>query len=337
MSLQQIRRRRLRVTGGLAIAALLVACLVAPFVLDQLATVRARGGGSPIVVAHYTVFGELFPVPLRRLMDVPGYWLIILPVELPAAFFAGIIALTLALRSALPGPEKLTTAVFACLAGSGLVISWLLVSTLGENNDLGLRAIIPAGMVLIVGAAAGAAGLLKRRGRTAVAAIALTGLALSLPDTAEIIHDNLVGERAPDGKVFAQTPELWAAVRRYAAPGARVANNPLFLEDLLPWPVNISWALLANRSSCFAGRELALAFAPLAPKQREAINAQFVRVFAGEGTPKDVSEMATKYGCEVAVVVPQDKAWDHDPFAASADYRLAENRDDRWRIYVWAK
>ena len=92
--------------GGLAIAALLVACLVAPFVLDQLATVRARGGGSPIVVSHYTVFGELFPYPLRRLIDIPGYWLIILPVELPAAFFAGVIALTLALRSALPALGK---------------------------------------------------------------------------------------------------------------------------------------------------------------------------------------------------------------------------------------
>ncbi len=330
-------RLRLRVMGGLAIAALLVASLAAPFVLDQLATVRARDGGSPIVVSHYTVFGELFPYPLRRLIDIPGYWLIILPVELPAAFFAGVIALTLALRSALPGPEKLAMAAFACLAGSGLVISWLLVSTLGDNNDLGLRAIIPAGMVLIIGAAAGAAGLLQRRGRAAVAAVALTGLALSLPDTAEMIHDNLVGERAPDGKVFAQTPELWAVVRRYAAPDARVANNPLFLEDLLPWPVNISWALLANRSSCFAGREMALAYAPLAPERREAINAQFVRVFAGQGTPNDVSEMANKYGCEVAVVVPQDKAWDHDPFAASAYYRLAESRDGRWRIYVRAK
>ena len=79
----------------------------------------------------------------------------------------------------------------------------------------------------------------------------------------------------------------------------RVANNPLFLEDVTPWPVNISWALLANRSSCFAGRELALAFAPLSPERREAINAQFVRVFAGNGTPDDVSDMATKYDCEV--------------------------------------
>ena len=44
--------------------------------------------------------------------------------------------------------------------------------------------------------------------------------------------------------------------------------------------------------------------------------------------------MARKYGCDVVVVVPQDKAWTNDPFASSPDYRLAENRDGRWRIYV---
>jgi hypothetical protein len=34
------------------------------------------------------------------------------------------------------------------------------------------------------------------------------------------------------------------------------------------------------------------------------------------------------------VVVPQDGAWTADPFAVSSDYRLAENRDGQWRIYV---
>ena len=88
-------------------------------------------------------------------------------------------------------------------------------------------------------------------------------------------------------------------MRRYAPPTARVANNPLFLQDLTPWPVNMSWALLANRSSCFAGREMALAFAPLPPDRREAINAQFIRVFAGQGSAGDVAAMATKFACDV--------------------------------------
>ena len=35
------------------IAALLVVCLIAPFVRDQLAAIAARGGGRPIVVSPY--------------------------------------------------------------------------------------------------------------------------------------------------------------------------------------------------------------------------------------------------------------------------------------------
>lgn len=325
---------RLRVAGGMALAALLIVCLIAPFVRDQLAMVAARGGGSPIIVRPYEVFGEFLPPLLRRLLDLPGYWLIVLPVELPAAFIAGVIALTIALRAPMPRMEKLTLATLACTAGAGLVVSWLLVSTLGENNDLGLRAIIPAALVLIAVAASVAAGHWSgSRSHIAVAATALIGLALSLPDTATIIRDNVVGHDVPDGNVFAQTPELWAAVRRNAPRNARVANNPLFLADLTPWPGNMSWALLANRSSCFAGRELALAYAPLPAARREAITEEFNRVFGGQGTPQDLTDMATTYDCAVVVVVPQDKIWGDDPFLTDPHYRLAEQRVGLWRIY----
>jgi hypothetical protein len=327
-----LRRRRL--LAALALAALLVVCLIAPFVLNQWAAVRARGGGTPIAVSPYRVFGEFLPFALRRTLDLPGYWLVILPVELPAIFFAGVISLIAVLRSARPRAEKLTVALLACLAGAGLMVSWFLVSTLGNNNDLGLRAIIPAEIVLIVVVGAAAGGLAKGRLRVAVIAIALTGLVLSLPDTAKIIRDNVAGRQRPGGVAFAQSPALWAAVRRHAPPAARVANNPLFVKELTPWPVNISWALLANRSSCFAGLDLALAYTSLPPERRAAIDAQFVRVFGGDGTADDVHAMATQYGCEVIVVAPTDKAWGNDPFAASADYRLAEMRDGRWKIYV---
>jgi hypothetical protein len=222
--------------------------------------------------------------------------------------------------------------MLASVAGAGLVISWLLVSTLGNNNDLALRAIIPAEIVLIIAAAAAAAGMLGRR--RLVAATALAGLVLSFPDTATIVYNNSVGTKRPDDKIFGQSPEMWAAVRRYAAPDARVADNPLFLADIAPWPANLSWALLANRSSCFAGADLAVAFAPLSRERREVISAQFRRVFDGHAGPEDVGDLARRYGCDVVVVVPQDEAWERDPFADSPDYRLVETRDNRWRIYA---
>ena len=98
--------RRWRFAAGLALAAVLVVCLIAPFMLNQFTALAARGGGAPIVISHYAVFGEYLPHALRRMLDIPGYWLIILPAELPAVFFAGVIALSLTLRSAVAGREK---------------------------------------------------------------------------------------------------------------------------------------------------------------------------------------------------------------------------------------
>jgi hypothetical protein len=285
------------------------------------------------VLNHFEVLGEMFPPSLRRALDWAAYWFILLPIEFPATYVAGLIAFVVMQRGAAAGPERTTVAVLMALAATGLGVSWLLVGTLGDNNDLGLRAVLPAAMVLIVSAAAGTMWLSSHR--VLIVAAALGGLVLSLPDTVRIIRANVAGRPAvTDAAVFAQTPELWAAVRRYAAPTARVVNNPLFLQDVTGWPANISWALLANRSSCFAGRELALAFAPLPPARREAIDAQFVRVFAGQPAADDVNVMARQFACDVAVVVPQDGAWNSDPFAASPDYRLAETRDGRWRIYT---
>lgn len=322
---------RLRFVLAVAAATAIAGALVSPFVLDQLALVKAHGGTAPIVVSPYAVFGEVLPYPLRRLLDLPGYWLIILPIELPACYLAGSLALVFMLRGKTPQiDDKMIMTGLACLAAAGLSVSWLLTSTLGENNDLALRAIIPAEMALIVAAAAGAALL---RSKSIVAA-AVAGLLLSLPDTAAMIRDNVTGTRRPGAELFAGSGEAWRAVRRLTAPSARIANNPRFLAEMTPWPVNISWALLSDRSSCFAGREMALAFAPLPPRRRDEIDAQFVRTFAGDGNEHDVAELAQVYRCDAVMLVPSDGAWNRDPFAESPFYRLAESRDGAWRIYL---
>jgi hypothetical protein len=324
-------KQRRAVVTGLVTAAVLAMCLAAPFLRDELGAVSVREGARPIIFHHLEVLGDMFPAGLRRVLDGPAYWLILLPIEFPATFVAGTISFVVMLRNGKAGLEHTAAKLLFVLAAAGLSVSWLLASTLGDNNDLGLRAVLPAVMVLIVGAAVAMTAAPRR---ALIVAAALVGFALSLPDTIAMIASNVKGSPAAESKIFAQSPELWSAVRRYAGANARVANNPLFLQDLTPWPVNISWALIADRSSCFAGRELALAFAPLPADRREAINAQFIRVFAGQGTPQDTSEFAREYSCDVVVVVPQDGAWNNDPFAASPDYSLAETRENRWRIYV---
>ncbi len=65
-----------------------------------------------------------------------------------------------------------------------------------------------------------------------------------------------------------------------------------------------------------------------------ALDDQFARVFDGHATSADLHQMISDYGCRVVVITPNDGAWDHDPFAASGLFRLAEDKDDQWRIYV---
>jgi hypothetical protein len=326
--------QRGRFVVGMATAAALAVIVAAPFLQNQFHAVATRDGAAPIAISHFPVLDSLFPETLRRVLDLPAYWLVLLPIEFPATYIAGMIALIVMLRSGALWAEKFTSIGFASMIAAGLMVSWLLVSTIGDNNDLAMRAVLPAASVLIVLTAVGVALVPRRAG---LGFFAIVGLLLSLPDTIGLIRSNIDGSPRADGAVFAQTPEMWKDVRQYVPPDARVANNPLFLSDLTPWPANVAWALLANRSSCFAGREMVLALAPLPDKTREAVNEKFVRVFAGEGSPQDVSDIAKKYGCDAVVLVPQDKAWSKDPFASSSDYRLAENRDGKWRIYTVVK
>jgi hypothetical protein len=156
---------------------------------------------------------------------------------------------------------------------------------------------------------------------------------LGLVGNFKVIRENIVGLRKPSERLFAATPEMWAAVRRHTAASERVANNPMFLSNMTPWPVNISWALLADRRSCYAGNELAIPFAPISAARRAEIETQFVRLFAGEPAPGDIRQLAERYRCDVAVVTAQDGAWMRDPFASTESYRLVEDRPGAWRIY----
>ncbi len=212
-------------------------------------------------------------------------------------------------------------------------MSWLLASTLSDNNDLGWRAVLPGAMVLMIFAATGLARWIAA-GRRLAATLGLFAIGLGLPDGIGIIHRNAVGAPSPLAREFAATPAMWAAVRRHAGPHERIGSNPLFMQEMTPWPVNISWALLSNRRSCYAGNDLALPYAPMPRPRLQAVDALFIRVFAGDGDGEDVRALAGRYGCRVVVVTAQDGAWERDPFAASPHFRLVESSAQRWRIYL---
>jgi hypothetical protein len=313
--------------GG--IAAIVAVAIASPLLVEQYRSAVARGGGRLIAIDPFEVLGPALPRPLGRVLDVPAYWLVLLVVEFPLVYLAG--AITLARLAARPdGP---LVRALAILTAASLGTGWLLVSTTGVNNDLGWRAVLPGLMVLTAAAAAGLARCIKRRAALPLV-LAMAAATATLPDGLCLAAENLVGKPSPSAAAFARSPALWQAVRHHAPSDARVASNPALFADMTPWPVNLSWALFADRRSCFAGNELAIAFAALSSERRAAIADQFRRVFAGDGTPDDIRALAWIHRCDVVVVTIFDGAWSHDPFAASPFYRLAEAEPGLWRIYI---
>ena len=165
------------------------------------------------------MFGGQFPDWLRHVLDVPGYWLIILPVELPATFMAGddralLRRCAAPCRATKSSPSRSSPVSPAPVSSSHGFWS----RRLGTNNDLGLRAILPAEVVLIVMTAAGMAGLKSGSLRAPIIAAALTGLALSVPDFIQTVRDNIVAPQPAAGRQSVR--------RRRPSCGRRRASMP---------------------------------------------------------------------------------------------------------------
>ncbi len=318
-------RRRLVFIIGAVVAGLLALLLALPFLHDEYLVTTARAAGSPIDIHAYEVLGDVVPDTIRRLLDLPAYWLLLLVIEFPAFAIAGTIMLWRSVRTT---DQRQLAVALGLLAACGLATGWLVESIIA-NNDLGWRAGLPAILVLTSFAAA---GLAQWRGWGRAAAI--VGVLAGLPGGLLFIDANAMGQPSQSAALFAKTPDLWAAVRRHAAPTDRVGNNPLAFWDMTAWPIDVSWALLADRPSCYAGWAMGRAFVALPPDEIDRIEALFRRVFAGAGTADDVHQLAARYACQIVVVTAEDGAWQHDLFAGSADYRLVETEANLWRIYV---
>ena len=322
--------QRLRLVALLAGAGLLTALLASPFLIDQAASSALRHTGFPIAVRLSEVLGP--SMPWRRVLDAPAFWLLLLPVVMPAAYVMGIVVL---LRS-LAGRDEaaartLSAHAFAATGFVALVIAWLLVSTIADNNDLGWRAALLAATVLIVFAATGIARWVDGR-RRGLVVLGIAMVLLGVPETFLQVGRNVAPAARPGAAFFARMPALWVQVREHTAPDERVANNPYAFDRVTPWPVNIGWSLLADRRSCYAGWELTQVFTAIPHDRLRAIDDRVVRVFSGEGTPDDVHWLANDLACATVVVTSRDGAWVRDPFAAGPDYTRVVDEAD-WRIY----
>lgn len=318
------------------VAALVAACVAAPVLAPQIIAAAARPDGLPLAFHPYEVVGPWLDAGLRRALDLPAYWAVLLPIDFPAVYPVGAAALAAALlaRAAPPAARRfaLLSAVVA-LASFG--VAWLFTSTL-LNNDLGWRAILPGALILSVFAAAAIARWTAppfRASGVAAASVALALLIVGLADGLRFMRENTGGLPSASAQTFARSPALWAAVRRHSAPDERVANDPAAFADVTHWPINISWALLSGRRSCYAGWEFARPFAPLPKAAVDDLDRAFRAVFAGTAPIDDAKRLFADHGCRLIVVMAADGAWRSGAFMNDPAFERLDEAASEWRIF----
>ena len=319
------------VLAAIGAAALSVA-LASLFIHDQFQASGIRANGSPIGVLPYELLGEATPGSLRHFLDVPLYWTFFLFTELAAIYPTGVILMVrLAKDRLLPALQVSYIAPYGLLGFVSLAVGGILVSQLGGNNDLGWRGILPAILILTIFSGVGLSRYLgATRFGCGLAALILVGLG-SYEGIRNLCY-NLCHQPSNASLLFEDSAAMWAAVRKQSGDEERIANNPRFLSDVTRWPINISWALMANRRSCYANS----GFGPFSPRTKisqDDIEAQFDRIFSGHPETDDLKQLAKRYNCALVVVTSQDGAWKNDPFASSEVFQLVETKTDDWRIY----
>lgn len=315
-----------------ASGALALAC-ASLLIYDQFQMSALRADGAPIGIQPFAVLDEeALPDRIRMILDVPVYWTLFLVTEFAGFYPIGAIMIARLRRDGTIAADRREALVLlGVLAFVSLCVGGFLISKVGANNDLGWRGVLPAVLLLIAFTAAGLARYASAMPLTCAAALVL--IALGCLGGARTIYGDVDVRPTASAKQFADSPRMWAAVRAHSSGDERVANNPAFASDMTGWPINISWALLAQRRSCFAGSDLAMPFAALTRARRGEVDAQFTRVFAGRPEADDLQQLARRYHCRLVVLVPQDGAWERDVFAASASYRLVDADPQAWRLY----
>lgn len=314
------------------IAGILMIVLSAPLLAVQWHVSSLRAAGFAVGLAPFDSFGGYIPDHVRTLLNPIAYWLITLPLELSVSYVAGCWALARYWRDTHKDSDRIAFLIAAtALIAWSLIVGAFFVSKLGNNNDLAWRGILPASTLLIAFAAAGLGTSWRSLALPAKAAMLILFL-LGFEDTRGGLASTLFRPPAESGPAFARSAGMWAAVRRASGPADRVANNPDYLQEVFPWPINPSWAFWADRRSCYANEDLVGPFSSFTDTKRKAANDLFTRLFAAQASAPDITEIKSTFDCRLVVVTPQDGLWKDDRSLITGGYGLVDSSPD-WRIY----
>jgi hypothetical protein len=174
------------------------------------------------------------------------------------------------------------------------------------------------------------------RGRGVRLLAALGFGALGLVQTAVFAGDYTLGRRPGAPADFVQAQAMWPAVRALTGRDERIANNPHDLETVTPWAVNIGWALLSDRPSCYAGWETVLAYGAMPRARLLAMNGRSRRLFAGVPVEGDIRDLRDQDHCDAVLVTSRDPAW-QKPFWKDVSLFKPLSATETWSLYELRK
>ena len=251
-----------------------------------------RGSGSPIALRPTDVLGEFLPDALRRVLDLPAFWLVFLLVEFPAVYPIGAFMLCklAGIARTWSRSEGRSTVALAALCAASLTVSWLLVSTDRLQRSRMARG-LPGLMVLTVFVGGGLVRAGSPTGAVDPGGGRSRAARLGAAEGIRYLRENVAGKPATSqGGRSPEAPALWDAVRRHLGPRrAGRQQSACFSAASTPGPAispGRCWRTAVHAlpaiSCCWPSRRCRDA-------RREAIDWQFIRVFAGDGSRRRYS------------------------------------------------
>jgi hypothetical protein len=287
----------------------------------------------------------------RRLAQVVLYWAQQLPLLLGIILFAGLA--TLWLRRSMSCEQRLWKC-FSVLGVLGTLVGAQFLRSTIIWNDFGWRVVTIATLLLTVWSAVGLSDLFLGSGtmqawvcwpasaRWAAGARVAAGVLIVL-GALDIFHalrtpmvpfpEQQDSERLAAHRVFHHEVRAWEVARRFAGPDELVQCNPEGIRGFQPFPVNLSWAMFADRRTAFADRQYGIISAMLHGEDFQRNFDRIVRVFSATPDPDAVHFLAEQLHVKVVVVSRVDGAWDSDTIAATGLYRLVHEEPDAFKIY----
>jgi len=287
----------------------------------------------------------------HKLAQAILYWIHHLPLSFGIILFAGLA--TMGLRRSMSCEQRLWK-YFSLVSVLGSLLSAQFLRSTIIWNDFGWRVVTIATLLLTIWSAVGLSALFLRpvamqQWVSWVATLRWTAgarmgagvlIVLGALDIFHALRTPMAPfpgprdvERRTAHRVFHDQIRAWELVRQFAGPSELVQCNPEGIRGFKPFPVNLSWAMFADRRTACADRQYGAISAILRGEDFPQSFDRIVNVFSAAPNPETVRFVARQLGVKILVVSRMDGAWDSNAIASTGLYQLVHEEPDAFKIY----